>query len=83
MKVILTGSTGTIGGEVLQHCLRNPAFTSIIALQRRPFGANVPNDPKLKVVILKDFSSYPEDIIEELRGADACIWYIDLLPSSD
>lgn len=74
MKVILTGTTGFIGAEVLQQCIRNPAITSIIALSRRPL--NEISDPKLKVVVVSDFTSYDEDVMRELQGAEACIWQI-------
>ncbi|RDW56817.1 hypothetical protein BP5796_12884 [Coleophoma crateriformis] len=75
MKVILFGSTGFIGKEVLHRCLKTPAITSLIALSRRDLPKNVAH-PKLTVVILKDFKSYPESILELLKDADACIWSI-------
>lgn len=75
MKFILTGCTGFIGSEVLSQCLRNPTITSVVALSRRQLPDSVSNDPKLKVVIMKDFNSYSEPVLKELAGADACIWY--------
>lgn len=73
MKVILTGSTGFVGGEVLNECLRNPAVTSIVALSRRDLPQAATN-PKLNVVIVTDFKVYSDAVLEQLRGADACIW---------
>jgi nucleoside-diphosphate-sugar epimerase len=73
MKVILTGSTGYIGKEVLHQCLENPAITSLIALSRRELPGSTPN-PKLTVVIIEDFKSYPGPVLEQLKGAEACIW---------
>jgi len=70
MKIILTGSTGFIGKAVLEQCLNNPAITSIIALSRRELPAN----PKLTSVIMKDFKMYPEEVLEQLKSAEACIW---------
>lgn len=56
MKIILTGSTGFIGHEVLVQCLQNPNITSIVALSRR----ELPREhPKLKTHVLDDFSTYP------------------------
>ncbi|KAF2468536.1 uncharacterized protein BDR25DRAFT_265268 [Lindgomyces ingoldianus] len=72
-KVILTGVTGRIGGEVLQQCLKNASITLIVALTRRPL-LNVEPDPKLEVVIMKDFTQYSDDVIAKLSGADGCIW---------
>jgi uncharacterized protein YbjT (DUF2867 family) len=74
MKFILTGCTGFIGSEVFFQCLRNPSITSIIALSRRPLPDYIANDPKLKVAIMEDFNSYPDALLHELSGADACIW---------
>jgi hypothetical protein len=74
MKVILAGSTGFIGREVLTQCLKTPSITSILALSRRELPGTI-SDPRLKVVILKDFASYPDSVLKELASADACIWY--------
>lgn len=73
MKVLLFGSTGFIGNEVLNRCLKTPAITSIIALSRRPLPEEVAN-PKLTVVIVENFKVYPDSVLEELKSADACIW---------
>lgn len=74
MKFVLTGCTGFIGGEVLAQCLRNPAITSIIALSRRNLPDAVTKDPKLQVVVMEDFNSYPDSVLKGLSGANACIW---------
>ncbi|MCJ1481388.1 hypothetical protein MMC06_001545 [Schaereria dolodes] len=74
MKVILTGATGFIGSGVLHHCLSNPSITSLIALSRRPLPEAVTRNPNLKVIILEDFLSYTDTTLQELSGAEACIW---------
>ncbi|EXJ92088.1 hypothetical protein A1O3_00638 [Capronia epimyces CBS 606.96] len=79
MKVVLFGSTGFIGKEVLDLCLKSPAVTSIIALSRRHLpvdGEGEGANPKLTVVMVEDFKVYPSSILEHLKGADACIWSI-------
>jgi uncharacterized protein YbjT (DUF2867 family) len=73
MKVILLGSTGFIGKEVLAQCLKTPAITTIVALTRRDLPKQAV-DSRLTVIIAEDFKSYPEPILEQLKGADACIW---------
>jgi uncharacterized protein YbjT (DUF2867 family) len=78
MKIILTGSTGFIGGEVLAQCLKNPAITLVVVLSRRDLSKEI-SDPRLKVIIMKSFTQYPDSVLEELAGADACIWYINLV----
>lgn len=75
MKVILTGSTGFIGREVLEQCLQNTRITSVIALSRRELSSALTNNPKLKVLIMEDFLSYPPSVLQEIRDAEACIWY--------
>lgn len=75
MKLILTGPTGFIGQEVLHQCLQYPGITSLIALSRRDLPDSATSNPKLKVVILNDFTSYPDTVLHELAGAEACIWY--------
>lgn len=74
MKVIILGSTGFIGKKVLHHCLKNPAITSLLALSRRGLPEEAAANPKLTVVIIEQFNSYPEPVLEQLKGADACIW---------
>ena len=74
MKVILTGATGFIGSEALRQCLKSPSITSIVALSRRNLPEVVTNNPNLKVLMMKDFTSYPHTLLDELAGAEACIW---------
>lgn len=73
MKVVLSGSTGFIGSEVLTHCLNHPSITSVLILTRRDPG-HLAEHPKAKVIVLKNFTSYDESTITELRTADAAIW---------
>ncbi|PYI03162.1 hypothetical protein BO78DRAFT_375696 [Aspergillus sclerotiicarbonarius CBS 121057] len=74
MKIILVGSTGFIGQQILTQCLHNPSITSIIALSRRALPATVSSNPKLTVRIHDDFLTYPAPLIDDLKGAEACIW---------
>ena len=85
MKLVLAGSTGLVGTEVIRQSLLNPKVTSVIALTRRPIdvsaiagntGGGKPVDVgKVKSVVLEDFTNYPEDVKRHLVDADACIWY--------
>jgi nucleoside-diphosphate-sugar epimerase len=73
MKLVLTGTSGFIGSEVLSQALHHPSITSIVVLSRKP----IPNsDPKLKVVVIDDFEHYSPSVLSELSGAEACIWYV-------
>lgn len=71
MKVFITGSTGRVGGGVLDRCLAHPQITSVVALTRRPIDKK---DPKLNNIVHKDYNTYPDSIIEQLKGTEACIW---------
>lgn len=71
MKVIVTGSTGTVGSAVLSRCIEHPSVTSIVALTRRPLEVK---SPKLNNIVHKDFLKYENDVVEQMKGAEACIW---------
>ncbi|KAF4555188.1 Hypothetical protein D9617_3g022600 [Elsinoe fawcettii] len=71
MKIIVTGSTGLIGGATLKRLLALKDVTSVVALSRRDVGVT---DPKLETVILKDFHRYDDSVLKQLVGAEACIW---------
>ncbi|KIW56501.1 hypothetical protein PV05_05160 [Exophiala xenobiotica] len=73
MKVVLSGGTGYIGKEVLTQCLNHPSITSVLILTRREPGP-LAEHPKAKVIIVKDFTSYDEHTINEVKTADAAIW---------
>ncbi|WP_394830007.1 hypothetical protein LVJ94_26220 [Pendulispora rubella] len=86
MKLIVAGSTGFVGTEVIRQALANPAVTSIAALARRVTTVPQSTGPgadttKLTSVVCEDFERYPERVTRELAGADACIWLIGVTPS--
>ena len=74
MKAILNCATGFIGSEALRQCLHAPSVTSIVAVSRRNLPDDVANNPKLQVIIMNDLESYPDTVLDELAGAEACIW---------
>lgn len=71
MKVILTGAIGFVGQKILTLLLSNPSITTVLALTRRDLSIT---HPKLRVLITKDFLSYPDNVTSELKDVDACIW---------
>ncbi|KAL8993111.1 MAG: hypothetical protein Q9169_006591 [Polycauliona sp. 2 TL-2023] len=73
MKIIVAGSTGFIGHEVLTQLLSHPRVHSIVALTRRPLPSSFNNNPKLTIAILEDFLTYPADISQQFDDTDACI----------
>ncbi|KAH8818560.1 hypothetical protein DL96DRAFT_1503731 [Flagelloscypha sp. PMI_526] len=86
MHIILTGATGTIGAPVLVHCISSPLVTKLSVLTRRPFPLPPKPSPplqtlgehwdpnKVHLITHQDYMSYPEDVLDKLRGAEACIW---------
>ncbi|KAH8596597.1 hypothetical protein B0O99DRAFT_619422 [Bisporella sp. PMI_857] len=74
MKVILTGATGFIGHEVLLQALEHKDITTLVCLTRKPLPETVTSNPKLKAIIHEDFSTYPDEVLGQLHGAQACIW---------
>jgi dihydrodipicolinate reductase len=74
-KIVLSGVTGRIGKQVLHQALQNPAVTSVIALSRRPLS-DLAQHAKVKVLVIENFTKYPDEAIAELVGADGCIWYV-------
>lgn len=79
MKLILTGSSGFVGHEILTQCLEHPSVTSVVALTRRELATH----EKLQVVLMEDFSLYPQTALKSIKGADACIWYSCSAPVLD
>ncbi|KAI1214497.1 uncharacterized protein F4807DRAFT_408331 [Annulohypoxylon truncatum] len=86
MKLIVAGSTGFVGNEIIRQALSHPGVTSIVALGRREtaipenIGPNA-DVAKLKSIVCDDFENYPESVKKELAGADACIWAVAVTPS--
>jgi len=74
MKYILAGTSGFIGSEILAHCLSNPLITSLLILSRRPLPDIKSRDPRINVVVLDDFLTYPESVKSEFSGVKAVLW---------
>jgi uncharacterized protein YbjT (DUF2867 family) len=73
MHLILTGATGLVGSAVLHHMINSPAITTVSVLSRRPVP-QADGHPKVRVIIQKDFTKYPSEIMEKLKGAEGCVW---------
>lgn len=71
MKVVVTGSTGYIGREVLSQCLSSSSITSVVAICRRDPGIV---HAKLSTVLHNDFSQYPSTLLSQIQDAQACIY---------
>lgn len=70
MKVIITGTTGLVGGGVLLECLANKQIAKVLSVSRKPTGIS---HPKLEEYIVPDFLALKEND-EKLQGYDACLF---------
>lgn len=76
MKIVIGGSSGFVGGELVRQALSNPAITSIVGLSRREtvLPPSTVGAEKLKSLVCENFDNYSESINKELHDVDACIW---------
>ena len=84
MHLILTGATGLVGSSALAHILSLPAgqVTRLSILSRKPVAmAEAANKPYVRVIQHNDFSSYPPETLEELKGADGVVWALGISQS--
>lgn len=79
MHLILTGATGLVGSSVLEAMIKAKDVSKISILARRPvpFAEDV-KDPRINVVIHKDFGSLEPSVLEQLRGATGCVWALGI-----
>ena len=75
MKIILTGATGFAGSELLEQCCKSTTIHAIVVLTRRPLEVSKQHS-KVQTIIMKDFTVYTPEVVEQIADADACIWYI-------
>ncbi|KAK4501704.1 hypothetical protein PRZ48_007513 [Zasmidium cellare] len=75
MKIILTGSTGFAGTEILNQCIAHNYIEHVYVLTRRPLDAKY-SHKKVTQILHEDFETYPDDLLNRLRdeGVEACIW---------
>ncbi|PLB44869.1 hypothetical protein P170DRAFT_440081 [Aspergillus steynii IBT 23096] len=75
MRLILTGATGLVGSAILNHILSLPPgeISRLYILSRSPVPM-AEGKPNVTVIEHKDFSEYSPELMEQLKGADGCIW---------
>ena len=67
-KVLLTGATGMVGSQVLQHLLASPAVSEIVSIGRRQTGQS---NGKLREILHTDFLDL-SPLATDLANIDAC-----------
>lgn len=79
MHLILTGATGLVGSGVLDAMLKMKDITKISILSRRAVKmAEDAKDPRVNVIITKDFEKYDSSILSQLSGATGCVWALGI-----
>lgn len=78
--LVLTGCTGTAGAAVLAHCIESSTIARASVLSRRPIK-QAEGKEKVRVHIHKDFNSYPDSLLSELKGAVGCVWALGVSTS--
>ncbi|KAK8080339.1 hypothetical protein PG997_008157 [Apiospora hydei] len=82
MHLILTGATGLIGSSALDAMLRMNSVTKISILSRRPVQMVEDRpDPRVNVIIRKEFETYDEEVLAQLKGAAGCVWALGVAQS--
>lgn len=82
-KIIVTGATGFIGSNVVRQCIRDKTVDEILVLTRKPIDEELSRNPKVTVVQHEEFSQYPDELLEQLKGALGCIWCVLFLSIRD
>lgn len=77
MKIVIGGSSGFVGTELVHQALASPVITAVIGLSRREttLPPSTAGADKLKSIVCDNFDKYSDDMLNELHNVDACIWY--------
>lgn len=79
MHLILTGATGLVGSGVLDAMIKMKDITKISIISRRPVPmADDVKDPRINVIIHKDFNSYPQSLLDQVKDATGCVWALGI-----
>ncbi|KAK0624798.1 hypothetical protein B0T17DRAFT_507840 [Bombardia bombarda] len=76
MKVIVTGATGLVGSALVRQCIANQAITHVFILSRKPLPESTTSNPKVTLIIHNNFATYPSALLDQLAGAEGCLWAI-------
>lgn len=72
MKIVIGGSSGLVGAELVRQALTNPSITSIRRETALPPSAAGAND--LTSIVCDNFDHYFDDVLKQLDNVDACFW---------
>jgi len=75
-KIIVTGGTGFIGSNVIKQCIKHKSVDEVIVLTRSLIKEELLKSPKVHMILHEEFSQYPDALLEQLQGAQGCIWSV-------
>ncbi|KAI8243405.1 Botcinic acid biosynthesis cluster B protein 16 [Colletotrichum sp. SAR 10_99] len=79
MHLILTGATGLVGSSVLDAMIKMKDVTKISILSRRPIPmVDDAKDPRINVIIHRDFDKYEPGVLDKLKGANGVVWALGI-----
>ncbi|EGR48021.1 uncharacterized protein TRIREDRAFT_62977 [Trichoderma reesei QM6a] len=82
MHLILTGATGLVGSGALDAMIKDTRIAKISIISRRPVPmADDARDPRINVIIHKNFEQYDSSILEQLKDANSCVWALGISQS--
>jgi hypothetical protein len=75
--LILTGATGLVGSAVLDTMIKMSAQGGAISRISILSRSDVPmasGHDNINVIKMADFNTYDSKLLEELKGAEGCVW---------
>ncbi len=75
MKVVIAGSTGLVGSALVRQSIASDSISHVYALSRKPLPEAVAKSPKVSVILHDDYSSYPDELLDQLAGVEGCFWW--------
>jgi hypothetical protein len=79
--LILSGATGLVGSAALAHMLTltGPGGPiSRLSILSRSAVPMADGNEKVKVIKVTDFGSYPAEVLNQLKGAEGCVWALGI-----
>jgi hypothetical protein len=79
--LILTGATGLVGSAALSHMLTlmTPGGPiSKLSILSRSSVPMIEGNEKVNVIKISDFGSYSKDVLDQLKGAEGCVWALGI-----
>jgi uncharacterized protein YbjT (DUF2867 family) len=74
MKILVTGSTGMVGLEVIRQAILDDTVSTIYALTRKPLEIK---HPKIQTILHTDFLNY-NGLETYFAQCDVCIWCLGI-----